>query len=371
MKAILAILAAVLLMMPAALAAGGDKAIGGQIGVEDFPLKVWQCGGRVLKDEDVQPWRTSGDGDELIERNNNYLFEGERYAVDVLVMDKNKIDEAVVDVIFKGGIGDLNLNCVPTTNDCISECNAMIDEEHITTFDPLTMQMYTCTIVVPDSGTAYGEYGLTVQAVDSDGTKTAEYDETSMWFLNPLIRLDVTGGLTNFDGARPGTSKYSNVQVKNGAEGGVILDMFILGEDWYSPDPAQARCNNNGVLLNKLPLSAFRYYVENGAYNSRQDAQKDDNNYDPAITRAKDSEGYLNIHKKLNSGFEESMFNEAEILQANPLYGTQYVGGQYWLANLLYPGSAGMTLTVRLNLPNPCYGTFANSNAFHIYGEAV
>ena len=371
----MAILSAVLLLMPAALAAGNGGSVGGTIGVEDFPIKVWQCGDRAVRDESVQPWRISGDGDVLQERNNNYLFEGETYEIDVLVMDKNKIDEVEVDVVFEAittGQDDLILNCAPNQIN-FTNCNAMIDEE-VLDYDSDTMAGYTCYIEVPDSSIAYGEYELYVQATDHDGIQApAQFDETSIWFLNPMITVDVQGSLA-FSGVRPGTYAYSNVQVKNDAEGGVLLDMFIAGEDWDAVDPVQGRCQQvNGAgaevngLLNQLSLGAFRYYVENGAFDSRGDAQTDLQNYDAAITRTKDVEGYLNIHRLLNSGFEESMFNEAEILQANPVNG----GAAGYLANILYPGSTGMTLTFRLNLPEPCYGNYAAQDGFFIWGEAI
>ncbi len=346
---------------------GSSSTIGGTVGVEDFPLKVWQCGDRILKDEDVQPWRYSRDSEMLMERNNNYLFEGETYQVDVLVMDKNKIDEVKVDVVFEG-VNNLSLNCVPTGKQNFPNCNAMIDEESVD-WDANLMEMYTCIIEVPDSSIAYGEYEVKVIASDYGGT--AEYDETSVMFINPLISVDVSG-LLDFSGVRPGTSEYSNVQVTNLAEGGVILDMFILGEDWDSTDPVQGRCNQgNGILLNQLPLSAFRYYVENGAYNSRGDRQIDMDNYDPAVVRNADAEGYLNIHRNLNGGFDEDMFAEAEILQENEIAVAGVPGGEIWAANWLYPGSTGMTLTFRLTLPEPCYGNYQNLDGFTIIGEAI
>ena len=70
---------------------------------------------------------------------------------------------------------------------------------------------------------------------------------------------------------------------------------------------------------------------------------------------AKDAEGYVNIQRQLNTGFDEAMFNEAEIIQANPING----GALGYTSNLLYAGSAGMSVTFRLMLPEPCYGNFA------------
>jgi len=45
-------------------------------------------------------------------------------------------------------------------------------------------------------------------------------------------------------------------------------------------------------------------------------------------------------------------------------------------SNWLYPGSPGMALTFRLDLPEPCYGNFASPmgedrSGFYIWGEAI
>ena len=377
MKKLIAIMSA-LLLLPLAMATDTSDSgtIGGAIEVEDFPLKVWQCGHRVVSDDAFNPWRVSGEDDTIYERNNNYLFEGESYSIDVLVMDKNKIDEVAVDAVLRGESDDLSLNCVPITADqrekTLEKCNAKIDEEDIQSYDPLTMAFYRCSIEIPDSEIAYGEYELTVEVTDHEGEQDpAQIDETSNWFLNPIVSLGIEGDL-DFSGVRPGTSKYSRVNLKNLAEGGVLLDMFIVGEDWDSVGSVQGRCNQgDGTLINQLPLSAFRYYVENGAYSSRNDAEVETGTYEPAsYDRNKDTEGYVSICKKLDDGFEESMFNECEILQASPVYGP-FVGGQAWLANLLYPGSSGMAMTFKLDLPEPCYGSYENADGFTIFGQAV
>ena len=53
------ILVIVLLLtaMPIVIAAGTGGSTGGTIGVEEFEPLVFQCGNRVLIDDDVQPWR--------------------------------------------------------------------------------------------------------------------------------------------------------------------------------------------------------------------------------------------------------------------------------------------------------------------------
>lgn len=375
MKKVLAIMALLVVALPVAFAAGADNAFGGGIGVEDFPIKVWQCDNRVINDESVQPWRITGQDAELYERNNNYLFEGETYQIDVLVMDKNKVDEAKVDVVFDcDETGKINLNCVPYPERCsdIEECNAWIGEEQLLDCDDDVMEMYTCTIEVPDASIAYGECELSVQAVDSDKTQLGVIDEVSTWFLNPMITIGITGDI-EFSDVRPGTQSYTApIRVTNQAEGGVILDMFITGEDWDAvPDAhgALGRCDNGGVLLNRLPLTAFRYYVENGAYSTEDDAERDFGNYNGiADERNIDNENYVNICKNRGDGFDESMFDECEIIQAN---NRPALEENIYLANLLYPDSVGMSLIFKLSLPEPCYGEYENLDGFSIYGEAV
>ena len=66
-----------------------------KINVENFPPKVWMCDHRIVTDDNTEPGRISPGGTELVERINNYAFEGEQIQWDVLVMDKNKIDQNI------------------------------------------------------------------------------------------------------------------------------------------------------------------------------------------------------------------------------------------------------------------------------------
>ncbi|MCK5149369.1 hypothetical protein KAJ87_00390 [Candidatus Pacearchaeota archaeon] len=371
----------VLSIMPVVFAAGIGQGIGGGVGVEEFEPIVWQCDNRILTDEEIQPWRFSGEEQWLYERAGNYMFEGEKYQIDVVVFDKNKIQDVVVDLILgeEPGEMDYNVNCVPIEvsdgEGChnriyFSRCNARIGEEEIDEFDSTTMEGYRCTVTALDSEHMTGQYWLTVQA--DDGDAIGIYDEISPLFLNPIIELDVDGSL-DFEDVRPGTSSYSQVVVENIAEGGVALDMFITGKDWPAADPDMGRCQNldgdgvpTGELVNYLPLGAFRYYSENGAHSTRLDSQNDDGY--SSVIRDKDNEGYININKQLNAGFEEAMFDDAEVIQA----GGDVVGGEGYRANVLYPGSL-MALTFRLNLPEPCYGEFESAldGSIFIWAEAI
>lgn len=474
-------MALMLFVMPVVTGYGTGGGIDGGVFVEDFEPIVWQCGERAVLDEDIQPWRVSGstctswtptdfscdgslaypadrdcwtdagctlgagnccednptlkgcynqssicsnyDRENLIERNQQYLFEGERYEVEVVVFDKNKIEAVDTKLIlteeliceeectydescavacgvscgtnqtcsdacvagcttcadvceaFEGG----EINCQEISVTDFDRCNARIDEEEISTFDPMTMQAFKCSIDILDSEHMYGILDMVVLAENTFTDMEGWYDEGARWFMNPIISLNVEGFI-DFETIRPGTSSYSEpIVIENFAEGGVLLDMFITGKNWYSVGPELGRCWDGSNYVSYIPLDSFRYYTENGGFSTRDDLEHDGgtgkpagvNVYDANVVRNVDSEGYVNIHKQLNDGFEENMFNEAEILQANPIVLPN--SAIAYSANLLYPGSVGMSMIFRLDLPEPCYGEYEASSdgGFFIWAEAV
>jgi len=454
-------------VMPVVFASGIGVGFGGGVQVEDFGPYIFQCGDRVLVDDVVQPWRIQGNGscveyvqnyscnasliypadrdcwtdatcsgspgtccwenstlkgcyaydtticlrqdNSLFERNQQYLFDGERYEVDVLVFDKNKIDDVTVDLVMEGATicicindsGSCVLNC--TTYDDFSgncykdnvdfdKCNVRIGEEtpNETALNGM-IQGYRCFFDVLDSQTMYGLATMSVFAENGLTLNDGTYAEVARWFLNPIISLNVEGNLIfetlAGDPVRPGTAAYSTVYVENKAEGGVLLDMFITGKNWPSANTNPlARCYEPSTtnLVNYLPLEVFSYYTENGAYDTRGDLENDDNTYSALVQRNVDTEGYVNIHRHINTGFEEAMFDEAEILQANAveILGDS-IGNDDWIcdntekciyhANLLYSNSPGMSITFKLELPEPCYGDFESPSGggFFIWGEAI
>jgi len=366
MKKILAALVA-LLVLPMVLGNDAVFTLGGTITTEEFVPEIWLCNNRVVSDDNLEWGRVSQGGDELVERLNNYAFEGEQIQWDVLVMDKNGV-EKLKDVRVTAGQGvqgpnnPVEANCVinslvTATEQLPESCNAKILEENLTTigYDNVAA-LYTCTLTVEPQW--YNEYWVTIEAIDLDD-QAATIDENEYWFFNPLIRIGVEGTL-NFVDVRPGTESYSStILVENDADigSGVMLDMFIAGQNFYDSSSSLAKCPTSNVL----ELSNFAYYVTNGAYNSAQDLQVDTAVYDPIATRAVDVEGYLNIQN--GDHFDRTMYDEAEILQAGPR------NGPYYLANVLAPG-AEMAMTFRLDLPEPCNGNF-DLGALHFYGEAI
>ncbi len=338
-------------LVPGVFAVDGPLSYGVGVNIitENFEPRVWQCDNRIVYDDGTRPGRISEDGQEMIERVNNYAFEGEQIEMEVLVMDKNGIDK--VSEVYVTVDGDKEANCDRLSlapERILSSCNARILEEKITTFNRDLMAYYLCKFTVETPENMYGEYEITVKATDVDG-ENGTMDETEYWYLNPEIKLFVEeNGITFDENVWPGTSTYSDkLLVGNDADdgSGVWLDMFISGTDFYDSGNSGAKC----PTTNQLSLSAFRYYATSGAYSTHDDARAD-------------AEGYVPIEYGIGFNDPNPFYGNNEILQAKKV-------GPYWMANILAPG-AEMSLVFRLDLPEPCNGDF-NSGQIYFWAEAV
>ena len=377
---LLAMFAFMVVPTVSAVSAGGGVNI--SIETEEFPPMVWLCDSRVVLDDNTEPGRLESTrrhnithcqnvssyticGDELLERINNYAFEGEQIKWDVLVFDKNGI-EKISDVFVtlgstQGEGNDIEVNCildevVSDQTEIPKSCNARILEEEIFYFTDNVAAFYTCLFTVETPESMYDEFWVTVEAVDLDGL-SGTMDENEFWFFNPVIALSIDGTLA-FTDVRPGTSSYSDtLLVTNDADAGsgVLLDMFITGTDFYDSSSSGAKC----PTTNQLSLSRFRYYAVNGAYSTATDAE----NNNGGVVRDVDAEGYLNIEYGIGFNNPLPFYDNAEILQAGPM------SGPYYLANILAPG-ADLAITFRLDLPEPCNGDF-DTGSIYFWGEAI
>ena len=387
MKKLISLMTMALLMTQVVAAVSVGTGITPDIETEDFPPMVWMCDNRLVYDDFTEPgrlfdWQTEcatsclvqipDDAEareeciedcrqELLERINNYAFEGEQITWEVLVMDKNGI-EKVEDVFATiGGVqgegNDIEVNCQLTTKTTFGpECNARILEEELCPSDrekggdcPInkdTMRIYDCNLTIETPESMYGEYWITVEAVDLDGL-SGTMAENEYWFLNPVIALSIDGELT-FEEVRPGTSIYSEtLLVGNDADegSGVMLDMFISGTDFYDSSSSGAMC----PTTNQLALRNFRYYATNGAYNTYRDSRSD-------------REGYVGINYGIGFNNPDEFYDAYEIIQVRKV-------GPYYPANVLAPGSE-IAVTFRLDLPEPCNGDF-DTGSIYFWGEAI
>lgn len=369
MKKVISVLVAMLIaIVPAVFAVDVGGGIGVDIGTEDFPPLVWLCDNRIVTDDAVEPGRMTGAGERMVERINNYAFEGEQIAWDVLVMDKNgaeKISDVYATVGSTQGVGnDIEANCRQVESINVQACNARILEEAITVFDPSVMRAYRCTLTVETPNSMQGEYFITVEAEDLDGLQ-GTFAENEYWFLNPEIALSISDSSLDFgDEVRPGTASYSQtLLVGNDAEAGsgVMLDMYIAGTDFYDPASSGAKCPVSNILdLNPVakglgaPLynvdgmpTGIAYYATNGAYSTQPYG---------------DAEGYVRIP------YGDRITQGQEIV-GSELYTLTGPWTPSDSENVLAPG-AEMAITFRLVLPEPCNGDFSDGDIF-FWGEAI
>lgn len=348
----------VLSAVPGVFATAVGSGITPDIITEDFAPMVWMCDSRIVYDDNTEPGRISGGGQELVERIYNYAFEGEQIHWTVLVFDKNGIDK-VNDVYVtlgssQGAGNDIEANCqltsiLPAGSDPSDECNARILEEELEDVQALTAAYYDCTFTVEtglEDGGMYGEYWVTVEATDIDGLQ-GTMDENEYWFFNPVIALSIDGDMT-FEDVRPGTQTYSQTMlIGNDADAGsgVMLDMFISGTDFYDSSSSGARC----PTTNQLSLDNFAYYASKGAYSTQDDPRSD-------------AEGYVPIEYGIGFNNPNPFYDNNEIMQVQRI-------GPYYVANTLTPGSE-MAMTFRLSLPEPCNGNF-DTGAIYFWGEAI
>lgn len=367
MNKIIVILAlAMILVIPAVFATDVGSGIGITVTTQKFAPQVWLCQDRVVNDDCTEnglndQQKTCSTDLDLTERKHNYAFEGESIYWQVLVVDKNKIED-VQDVIgtigqSQGAGNDVEVECKRTTNtvDPYTDCKAMIYEEHLK-WNSDIMAVYDCRLTVETPASMHGEYFLTVEAKDAEGL-SGTMAENEFWFLNPTIALSVDGNLA-FEDVMPGTQAYSNtILVGNDAEAGsgVILDMFISGTDFYDPTSSGARCSDN---TNKLALREFSYFVTNGAYDSLKLKN----------TNGVDNNGYTPIPYSTEiSGSKKIMRFDDLVRGAAP--SSTVEDGDWNKGNALSPGSE-MALTFKLNMPEPCIGDFSEGQIY-FWGEAI
>jgi hypothetical protein len=350
--------------------------VGGQVGVtmqtEQFAPLIWmKTSGCTVYHNLADQQNTDGyrhfkyggpnngpwDG-KLVERVENYAFEGEYIVCDALVMDKNgndKVQDVYMGLSNSGQTADdfqIEANCDRQEDSVnVTDYNARIGEEQLTSFDANTMQHYVCTFTVETANSMHGEYFLSAVAEDLTGLK-GSFDENQYWFLNPDVSVTVEGTV-DFGTVRPGTDSYSDtLLVRNTAEtgSGVLLNMKISGTDFYDPSSSGAKCPTSNVLN----LQQFAYYASNGAYHTQRGDYREN-----TIGGA---EGYYKIpYEVADPDARKSIISGAGQIELGHKH--------YQAGNVLSPG-AEISLTFRLFLPEPCNGDFTDGSIY-FWGEAI
>ncbi len=262
----------------------------------------------------------------VITRPSNYGFTGERLNWTVMVRDENgvvdikKVLLTVENVNNGTDLVDFNYSCSlvspqPTTGDYIDFAGQ--------TFNSTTDKLYECVVYIQPLW--YGN--KTIKHIVIDSANNINYTQ-EYFFFNPSVSLDIEPTTLIFNNIGPGQTGYSeNITINNTAEGGVQVQLYIYGTDFYDSRHNDTIC----PLTNKLSLTNFAYYAEY-SYNS-------------------------SINTTLNSDSGTQGYSPITYVRRELINTTQ----------LLSPGEYAI-VNIRLSLPNPCNGVFDEGNIF-FYAE--
>ena len=290
--------------IPYILAVNSGGSINPRINVEDFSPKVWMCDHRIVYDDNTEPGRitpaiciatyytnetacTAGgavwvDGvctvpslttpadcaafgntwtvtNELVERINNYAFEGEQIQWDVLVMDKNKVDQNI-DVF--GAVGDTRGGSkrpvIEKVNKTVSYCDStgklFVPWTHNLVVPKFNTSLGTL-VKVNVNGSEFIEINATFENVDpnSGANFTIEYTggNVSVNFPEKNIALINSG----FD-VSGSVGKYDNVTDFGGTSGRSLDFMNSSTTNFAGNNLSIYKANSPGENL-IIPASSF------------------------------------------------------------------------------------------------------------------
>lgn len=233
--AIFAILASLLLVAPA-FADVANHTVG--IGAEPGDLEPTIC----IYDRDIDiGTQANPPGINLFDyRSSLYAFTGERIKYTVVVRDPNGALDIGYLKAFVGGQEEALSN--PT--ELPRSCNGLGDT------NPDTDKAFEIIITVEDEW--YGSNEVLLKVFNSQNVATSA-THSEEWFFNPNLTMSVTtsdGYPIRFGPMDPVTRvahSLNKIKIKNTAEGGVNLWVFIAGTDLFATT-GPAKCPTSNVL---------------------------------------------------------------------------------------------------------------------------
>src|SRR3989344_6648009 len=173
------IIGIILFLLPVVYGVSVGTGVGLDIEPTDVEPLIWFGDGRIVLDDGNRPGRTSDDGEELVERANNYAFEGEQISWEVLVNHMNGITQVEQVSIIAGlvqGTGSSEASCALDTilvaGTDITEFNVRRGSDPVTTV-PVDEQglwaTYDCVLTVESPATMDEQLFVTAQVEDNEG----------------------------------------------------------------------------------------------------------------------------------------------------------------------------------------------------------
>jgi hypothetical protein len=344
-KAILTALVALTVFVAPVLAdvAVGEVGAGAQPG--DQPPKICIYRRNVIIGTGANPpgvnpldWRTS-----------LYAFTGEQIEYTVVVRDPN----GALDIGFlKAYVGDqaevlANPASLPPSCDGLEDTTSTTD-----------MAFHILISVEPSW---YGDSVLQLKVGNSQGVETGA-THTENWFFNPAISLSVTtsdGSQISFEPMDP-TTRFAHstnkIKVKNTAEGGVNLWMFIAGTDLYDPSGASKCPDTNYIAIDNMWYRGW------------------------SGTQWQSGEGWYKMHKYNQNdgcsvGYSETL-PYRDYFSGGTYVGPTCYGGlpvpmpRYDILEYILTNQGTLEVEFKLQYPTPCIGSFSEGTIY-IFGKAV
>jgi hypothetical protein len=299
-------------------------------------------------------------------RTSLYAFTGEQIEYTVVVRDPNgALDIGFVKALV-GGQEEVLANPVPFYTDT---CDGLGE------LNPETDAIFHILISVEPQW--YGDTEVVLAAYNSANVAT-EATHTENWFFNPAISISVTtsdGMPIHFEElpyladtpSERTVHSLNKIKVKNTAEGGVNLWMFVAGTDLFDPSGA-SKCpftNYIGIesryfseSITELPHNLMQYRGWSG-------------------TQWTSWEGWNDLYKyDQNDGCSIVYTNEGSAAPMPSCYGATPVpygdvephdAGP--LENVL-TNQGTLEIEFKLTYPMPCIGTFSQGTLY-VFGKAV
>jgi len=213
------------------------------------------------------------------------------------------------------------------------------------------MNLYKCKLIVPNTGPSYPT--ITIEAEDVDEETCDVTEEKERITFNPEIGVNLAGSISfgSVEAGSVATSNSIKIQNLNMNADGVVMDMYIASDDYFTADNEKAICGDDGG--NGIKYDQFSYYATKGSINSGSN----DNEYpglgdDSAICDARADEF---TPMPSHSGDIVDMCRIINHLQK----GSFLTQGDF------------MSLTLRLDVPSNCEPYTYTNGQFHVVGRVV
>jgi len=279
----------------------------------------------------------------------DYVFTGETITYYVIIEDIDGEDDIESVILQKDIVGVGSCSEIANVNLPWNDLNPVLPgfgavfDDGTDNYDDATMNTYKCVLVIQSSWTGAGE--INVKATDKSATPV-ETTWSDFLTMNPALSVTFVGPVS-FGGAQAGTTVTSNtVSLKNVGGDGVVMDMYIASDDYFtdSTNPLAICGVGNGI-----PFDAFAYYATKGSVDSG------------------DNDGS-------ESGLGASCAADADEYTEMPSHSGD-IADMCRIINHLADGSfltqgQSMSLTFQLDVPTPCEGSFTNGQ-FHFVGRVV